>query len=77
MMLARVGGGQAFVPQSPAPAPVFHSPPTSYHLLPFFSITFPLSTCISFVFFKIPASPGAAESRPFVFTDIPALLLHF
>jgi hypothetical protein len=33
-MLARAGGGQAFVPQPPVPSPCFSSPPATYDLPP-------------------------------------------
>ena len=68
-MLARVGGGQAFVPQ-----PLFffpHLPPAKHLCFQQNSRFIGLSTC---VFIDIPASLRTLESRPFVFIDIPASL---
>jgi hypothetical protein len=55
----------------------YSSPPTTYHLPPFFSTTFPLSTRNYLFFYNIPALSRPAGTRSFVFIDIPASCLHF
>ena len=51
-------------------------PPTTYHLPPFFSTTFPLYARISFVINNIPAFYRGIRGRSFVFNDIPASLVQ-
>src|SRR5208337_4696582 len=50
--------------------------PAICNLSPFFSSTFPLSTRNSFVLCNIPAFLRVAESRSFVFIDIPASVVQ-
>ena len=54
-----------------------HLPPTTYHLRPLFSATFPLSASIPFVFIDIPASAAVFQARSFVFINIPASVVYF
>jgi hypothetical protein len=61
-MLARAGGGQAFVPQPPVPSPCFSSPPTTYDLPPtVFTIRNCRSPCFS-------SPPITYDLPPTVFT---------
>jgi hypothetical protein len=80
-MLVRAGGRQAFVP-SPQPLSFISNIPHSTYHLPVanylsFQQHYRFMSVTTFVFYNIPALSSSVELRPFVFIDIPALLVHF
>jgi len=81
-MPGRAGGGQAFVPQSPAPSALFLIPsPTTYHIRPTNYLSFQQHSRFkqlrTFVFIDIPASWPSFPQRSFVFNDIPVSFVRF